>query len=372
MYVEDNVEGDAHQDQGHEIRQEEGLDNQEDEAADTPLYPNSKTHTKLYITVELYMQKTVSGISRKDFDELLKTIASLLPPGHCLPKSTYEVKKLLKSYQLTHQKIHACENDCCLFRKKLKDADECPKCHYSRWKQDTSNMEDDTYMIDKPKKEISVKVLRYIPIVPRLKRLYQSAELAEQLIWHATNKSKDGKIRHPSDSLAWKHIDRRFPAFASDSHNLHLGLAVDGFNPFGDLSATHSCWPVMIVVNNLSPKMCMQDDNIILSMLIPGKKQPGKNIDVYLQPLIDDLIELWEKGVKVYDSFSKTEFNLKDLLMWTINDFPAHGNLSGYTYKGKEAYPLCGENTLSNWLSFSHKTIYMNHRRFLHHNPPLR
>ncbi|XP_026388214.1 uncharacterized protein LOC113283208 [Papaver somniferum] len=196
--------------------------------------------------------------------------------------------------------------------------------------------------------------------------------MAEQLIWHATNKSKDGKMRHPSDSLAWKHIDHRFPAFASDSRNLRLGLAADGFNPFGDLSATHSCWLVMIVIYNLPPHACMQAKNIILSMLIPGKKQPGKDIDVYLQPLIDDLIELWENGVKVYDSFSKKKFNLKALLMWTINDFLAHGNLSGCTYKGKEACPLCGDNTLSVWLPFSRKTVYMNHRRFLRDNHPFR
>ncbi|XP_026420318.1 uncharacterized protein LOC113316323 [Papaver somniferum] len=370
-HIDAAVEADAHIDQGHEPVQDEGLENHVEEA-DPPLYPNCKTHTKLSITVELYRHKTVNGLSRKSFDELLKTIGSLLPPDHCLPCSTYEVKKLLKSYQLTYQKIHACINDCCLFRKDLKDADECPKCHYSRWKADTSNMMRDDEMIDKPQKKIPVKVLRYFPIVPRLRRLFQSAALAEQLIWHATNKSKDGKMRHPTDSLAWKHIDTKYPEFASDPRNLRLGLAADGFNPFGDLSAAHSCWPVMLVVYNLPPQLCMQGDNIILSMLIPGKKQPGNDIDVYLQPLIDDLFELWEKGVQVYDSFTKTDFNLKALLMWTINDFPAYGNLSGCTYKGKAACPLCGENTLSNWLAFSRKTVYLNHRRFLRHNHPLR
>ncbi|XP_026458721.1 uncharacterized protein LOC113359272 [Papaver somniferum] len=179
-------------------------------------------------------------------------------------------------------------------------------------------------------------------------------------------------MRHPTDSLAWKHIDTKYPEFASDPRNLRLGLAADGFNPFGDLSAAHSCWPVMLVVYNLPPQLCMQGDNIILSMLIPGKKQPGNDIDVYLHPLIDDLFELWEKGVQVYDSFTKTDFNLNALLTWTINDFPVYGNLSGCTYKGKAACPFCGENTLSNWLAFSRKTVYLNHRRFLRHNHPLR
>ena len=36
-------------------------------------------------------------------------------------------------------------------------------------------------------------------------------------------------------------------------------------------------------------------------MLIPGPKSPGISIDVYLQPLIDELKELWEKGVDAWN-----------------------------------------------------------------------
>ncbi|RVW26527.1 hypothetical protein CK203_107406 [Vitis vinifera] len=34
-----------------------------------------------------------------------------------------------------------------------------------------------------------------------------------------------------------------------------------------------------------------------------GPRQPGKNIDVYLSPLVDDLKTLWEKGVETYDAY---------------------------------------------------------------------
>jgi hypothetical protein len=39
----------------------------------------------------------------------------------------------------------------------------------------------------------------------------------------------------------------------------------------------------------------------MMSMLLPGPKSPGVNIDVYLQPLIDELNELWVKGVETWD-----------------------------------------------------------------------
>jgi hypothetical protein len=59
------------------------------------------------------------------------------------------------------------------------------------------------------------------------------------------------------------------------------------------------------------------------------------NIDVYLQPLIDELIELWVKGVESWDEDKKEKFALHALLLWTINDFPAYAMLSGWSTKGK-------------------------------------
>ncbi|KAA0037605.1 transposase [Cucumis melo var. makuwa] len=35
---------------------------------------------------------------------------------------------------MKYEKIHACRNDCCLFRKELSDANVCPSCGMSRWK----------------------------------------------------------------------------------------------------------------------------------------------------------------------------------------------------------------------------------------------
>ena len=37
---------------------------------------------------------------------------------------------------------------------------------------------------------------------------------------------------------------------------------------------------------------------MMLSMLISRPKKPGNDIDVYLEPLIDDLKKLWDKGIE--------------------------------------------------------------------------
>ena len=73
----------------------------------------------------------------------------------------------------------------------------------------------------------------------------------------------------------------------------------------------------------------MKQSNILLSLLIPGPKGPGMNIDVYFQPLIDDLKTLWESRIETYDAFKKQNFYLYAALLWTINDFSGYGMLSG-------------------------------------------
>ena len=62
---------------------------------------------------------------------------------------------------------------------------------------------------------------------------------------------------------------------------------------------------------------------MMLTLLISGPKQPGNDIYVYLVPLIDDLKELWDVGVDVYDAYKKKIFKLRVVLLWTVNDFPA-------------------------------------------------
>ena len=95
---------------------------------------------------------------------------------------------------------------------------------------------------------------------------------------------------------------------------MRLGLASDGFNPFRTLSSTHSTWPVVLMVYNLPPWMSMKPDYFMLSLLIPGPQSPGNDIDVYLQPLIEELKELWESGVETYDSNENKTFNMRACL----------------------------------------------------------
>ncbi|TYJ99703.1 putative transposase [Cucumis melo var. makuwa] len=107
------------------------------------------------------------------------------------------------------------------------------------------------------------------------------------------------------------------------------------------MSTSYSMWPVVLLPYNLPPWKCMKETNFFMSLLISGPKSPGREIDVYLQPLIEELKELWTFGVRTYDSLTCQFFQLYATLLWTINDFPAYGDLSGWSTKAYQAFPIC-------------------------------
>ena len=107
----------------------------------------------------------------------------------------------------------------------------------------------------------------------------------------------------------WKKINHLYPKIGKDSRNVRLGLAIDGMNHFGNLSTKHSPWPILLVIYNLPPLLFMKQ-KYMLSMIISGPRQPGNDINVYLNPLIEDLRKLWDEGVDMFDSYQNEKFKL--------------------------------------------------------------
>ncbi|CAA7027683.1 unnamed protein product [Microthlaspi erraticum] len=307
--------------------------------AETPLYTTCHKYTKVSAIMVLYRIKVKSGMSENSFDQLLTAIKDMLPEDNLLPKPTDEMKKFLKIFGFGYDVIHACKNDCILYRKQYQKMESCPRCSTSRWEVDKHSGEE--------KIGIAAKVLRYFPIKDRFKRMFRSKRMAEDLRWPYSNNSEDGTMRHPVDSITWAQVNDNWPVFAAEPRNLRLGLSTDGMNPFSIQNTKYSTWPVLLVNYNLPPTMCMKVDNIMLTMLIPGPTAPSNNIDVYLAPLIDDLKELWNEGIEIYDSFMKEKFTLRAVLLWTISDYPALGTLSGCKVKGKQGCNVCGKDTLN-------------------------
>jgi hypothetical protein len=203
--------------------------------------------------------------------------------------------------------------------------------------------------------------------------MFRTPELAKLMTWHSTNSSKDNVMRIPADSPAFKHIDQMWPDFKFEPRNLKLGVGLDGVNPFSMQSSKWSTWPVIIINYNLPPYLGIKKEHLILSLLIPGKRQV-KDINVYLAPLIDDLKNLW-KGINVIDISKPVDqqaVTIRGILAWTIHDYPAYGFCSGLGTKGYKACPPCGDWLRSSYSKSLNKNVYLRHRRFLPEDHPLR
>ena len=85
--------------------------------------------------------------------------------------------------------------------------------------------------------------------------------------------------------------------------------------------------------DNLPPWKFMKEQFFMLSLLILEPKAPGKDINIYMQPLINDLKDLWDVGLSTYDATLGEQFNMHAAILWSTNDFSAYGNLSGWSTK---------------------------------------
>jgi len=80
---------------------------------------------------------------------------------------------------------------------------------------------------------------------------------------------------------------------------------------------------------NLPTWLCPKRKYLLLSILIQGHKHPGIDIDVFLEPLIQEMETLWKEGIDMFDGFTGQTFNLRAIIFTTIHDYQALFVLSG-------------------------------------------
>jgi hypothetical protein len=182
----------------------------------------------------------------------------LLPSSNILPRTYRDLNAIMKEIGMEYQAIDACPNDHIIYYGQHASKTECPQCQTSR------------YRTDQLTKKVPRKVLRHIPIIPRLQRLFRCESIAQFMDYHARNRSGDGVLRMPADGYAFKEIEEKWPVFKDEPRNVRLSLAVDGVNPFGELRSIYSVWPIFVINNNIPPWMSIKREHIMLTMIVPG------------------------------------------------------------------------------------------------------
>ena len=89
-----------------------------------------------------------------------------------------------------------------------------------------------------------------------------------------------------------KHIENMWLEKIWDElRSLRLGLAIDCVNTYSIQSSNYLVCLVVIINYNISPWMSLKKEYLMLTLLVPGPHQM-KNMDIYLEPLIDELMQL--------------------------------------------------------------------------------
>lgn len=140
-------------------------------AAQCKLYPGCE-ETVLAFVVKMLHVKVYKKLGNATFNMLLKIIKGILP-ANCddsIPWNIYDAKRFLRDLGLGYVPIHACKYDCALFWKDNVDLENCPTCNEPRYKVN-----------DGSGKKIPHKILRYLPLIPRLQRLFLCKKTAPDM-----------------------------------------------------------------------------------------------------------------------------------------------------------------------------------------------
>ncbi|KAM3282844.1 hypothetical protein P3S67_026489 [Capsicum chacoense] len=176
------------------------------ESASQPLC-EGMSHSELSVAVRLLSIKSDANISQVGMDSVIG-LMNELNPNLDLLDNYYKAKKLVCKLGISYVKIDFCEKGCMLYYKDDADLENCKFCGLSRFKQLASG------------NKVAIKAMHYLPLIPRLKRLYASMSSAPHMRWHYENKRPSGVLCHPSDGEAWKHFDKMCPDFANELRNV--------------------------------------------------------------------------------------------------------------------------------------------------------
>jgi hypothetical protein len=293
--------------------------------------------------------KSKFAFSNNFYKELLKLISDVLLANHKLPRGMYQSKKLLSSLDMDYERIGVCQDNCMLFWKGHINEKKCLKCGNSRFTE-VINANGEEMMI-----EIAYKQLHYMTLTPRLKRLFILKKTAMHMRWRKEDEHENNNVMvHPFDGKAWKALNNFDLDFARDARNARIGLEIDGFTPFTESAASYSCWLVFAILYNLPLTLCMKYEHMFLCLIVPSPDNPGLQLNVMMQLLIEELKQLWV-GVEAYDYHKKQKFNLRVAYLWSIHDFLAYGIFSGWCIHGNLTCPICGKHTDCFRLDFGKK-----------------
>ena len=137
----------------------------------------------------------------------------------------------------------------------------------------------------------------------------------------------EGMLCDIYDGQVWKDFQYvNEEPFLAVPHNLALMLNIDWFRPF-----KHTPYSVgAVYITNLCRAMRFKKENFILVGLIPGPGEPPILMNTSLNPLVEELNDLWDAGIQVASPDYSQAVTVRAALICLACDIPACRKVLGF------------------------------------------
>jgi hypothetical protein len=190
----------------------------------------------------------------------------------------YRLRKVLKQLiPLEPILIDCCIDSCIAFTKEYETLEYCPICEKTRYKTGS---------------KIARKQAAYWSPISSLRMQYQDRKTAETLRYRQnyTESPQYAAGDRMADVFDGRHYKSLINSgFFLGSRDIALMGSTDGYQIFRQ--KRNDCWIVLLINANLPPSERVKKDNLMISAMFPGPKQP-KNMNSFLWPLVEELKKL--------------------------------------------------------------------------------
>ncbi|XP_021354483.1 uncharacterized protein LOC110450989 [Mizuhopecten yessoensis] len=322
-----------------------------------------------WIALNFHTFTSHPSFSKEAFTDTLKIQKRLLTSTSNgrnipLPSSYYEAKKLIRDFLVKKVSFHVCPKDCVIFRNSEKysyaDLQKCPVCGEERYKNH--------------EKKTPHRTFDYIPIGPRLARIYGEPNLATIVQSHpgSTNEllEKHNQMFDIHDAPKWKSVYSENGFFKSDKMGLSFAMEVDGVNPYHNIGVIYSMTPIMLTILNLPRHIRNRFESIMLVGIIKGQRNHSEaSVDAYVEVLVDELLFL--SGCTTFTAYNKAPVQVKLKLLLHVLDYPGLSKL--FHQHGSGSLSAC------HWCNIQgihcpklQKVVYLQNRSYLKDNDMIR
>lgn len=263
------------------------------------------------------------------------------------PQTIYGCYSFLKQKKCSYNEYIACPSCHILYDKQIVPAkfsirDQIPKCTFVEFPQHPQ------LRFRKPCDELLLHIIKKGQNVEvKARRVYYyygiKASLNAMLLREDINlitlrkESLDQKefMADITDGRMWNELVNKYVTQAH-FHGTFLGILVniDWFQPYKHIS--YSVGVIYAVIINLPRTLRYKRENVIIIGVIPGPKEPSKQMNSYLGPFVKELLELFDG---IYFTTKTGNQLIKCVMVGLSSDIPATRKAAGFV--GHNATKAC-------------------------------